>query len=101
MVVIALLVRIDQVDVPALPGAVVKWTVTVMDKPFNSSIVVPYTQPELSSSISQYCLSVYITRVCVLPYSVVTDTFTSKVGLLKSNGATLKGDIHNKMYCIS
>ena len=37
---IALLVRIDQVNVPALLGAVVKWTVTVMDKPFLGFIVI-------------------------------------------------------------
>ena len=69
--------------------------------PFKSFVVIRYTNPESSCSISPYCLFAYITRVCVLPESVVTYALTSKVGLLKTNGATLKFDVYNKVYCIS
>ena len=96
---ITLLVRIFQAEDPALSDAVVKWTVRMMNEAFWGSIAIPYTQPECSTSISKYCLSAYITRVCVLPESVVTDTLTSEVGLLKSNGGQLSKVIFT-MRCI-
>ena len=92
-------VRVFQVDVLVLCDAIIKGTVMVMNKSLGSSIAVRHTQPEISdfTTSSQYELSVDVASVCELPESVVTDTLTTEISLLKPNGAVFKGDVHSKL----
>ena len=88
---ITLLVRIFQAEEPALSGAVVKWIVKMM----NEGVPLLYHIP------SQNVLLAFRSIACLSRSheSVVTNTLTSEVGLIKSNGATVKGDIYNEMHC--
>ena len=99
----ALIIRVVNVYIFVHFDAIIKGAVAVMNNPHESSIVACYTQPEISdcTTSSQYGLCLYVASVCELPESVVTDTLTTGVRLLKSNGTVSKGDVHCKVDCTS